>query len=167
MHVGVVWWLALAAVFAPAQVNVSTPQPVKTPANGSTGAAAPATADYVGANSSGNLAGVVACDSSAQLAMSAATTTQMVALAAGKAVYVCGFAINGGGATTTKLVAGTGTSCGTGTVTLTPAFSLGTATTVAMGGGLGYVAKAAAGNALCATNSAAVTANIFVAYTQF
>ena len=90
-----------------------------------------------------------------------------MALASGKAIYICGFAINGGGTTTAKLVAGTGTNCATGTTTLTPAFSLSTATTVAMGGGMGYVAKAAAGNALCATNSAAVTANLFVAYTQF
>ena len=128
--------LALAAIFAPAEVNLSA-------------------------------GGRVACDSSAQLTMSTATTTQMVALASGKAIYICGFAINGGGTTTTKLVAGTGTNCATGTVMLTPAFSLGTATTVAMGGGLGYLTKAAAGNALCATNSAAVTANVFVAYTQF
>jgi hypothetical protein len=133
---GVLGTLALAAIFAPAQVNVST-------------------------------AGIVKCDSSAQLTMSTATTTQMVAPAAGKSIYVCGFAINGGGATTAKLVAGTGTNCGTGTVTLTPAFSLANATTVALGGGLGYVAKAASGNALCATNSAAATANLFVAYTQF
>src|SRR5712692_1852386 len=134
-RVGMLGTLALAAVFAPAQVNVSTPASVKTPANGSTAAAVPATADYAGANSSGNLAGIVACDSSAQLTMSTATTTQMVALASGKAIYVCGFAINGGGVTTAKLVAGTGTNCGTGTTTLTPAFSLATATTVAMGGG--------------------------------
>ena len=91
----------------------------------------------------------------------------MVALSAGKTIYVCSFVINGGGATTAKLVYGTGTNCGTGQVTLTPAFSLASASTVAAGGGLGYILKTAAANALCVTNSAAVAANVFVAYTQF
>jgi hypothetical protein len=50
---------------------------------------------------------------------------------------------------------------------LTPAFSLALATTVSLGGGVGYIAKTPSGNALCVTNSAAVAANVLVAYTQF
>src|ERR1035437_25707 len=157
-------WLAGAAM---GQVNVSAPAPVKDQASSSTGSAAPATAQYVGGISSGNLGGIVACDSSAQIAMSTATTTQMVALVSGKSVYVCGFVINGGGATTAKLVHGTGTSCATGQTSLTPAFTLASGTMLSFGGGLGYVTKAPSGNALCVTNSAAVTANVFVTYTQF
>jgi hypothetical protein len=159
--------LLLAAMFAVGQVNVSSPTPVKDSASSATGSAAPATAIYTAANSSGNLSGIVACDSSAQATVSTATTTQVVALVAAKAIYVCSFVINGAGSTTAKLVAGTGTNCGTGQVSLTPAFSLATGSTVSAGGGLGYLTKAAAGNALCLTNSAAIAANVFITYTQF
>ena len=158
--------LALAAC-AMAQVNVSAPAPVKDQASASTGSAVPSVAQYVGGVGSGNLGGIVACDSSAMITVSTATTTQVVALTSGKSVYVCGFAINGGGATTAKLVYGTGTSCGTGTTSLTPAFTLASGTMLSLGGGLGYVTKAPSGNALCVTNSAAATANVFVTYTQF
>jgi len=159
--------LASMGVFTPAQVNVSSPAAVKDQASSATGSAAPATAIYTGAVSSGNLAGVVACDSSAQLAVSTATTTQIIALAAAKTIYVCGFVMNGAGATTAKLVYGTGTNCATGQVSLTPAFTLASGTNVASGGGLGYVMKTASANALCVTNSAAVAANVFVSFTQF
>ena len=154
--------LCLAAL---AQVNVSSPEAVK--ASSSTGAAAPATAHYMGGVSSGNLAGIVACDTSAQIAVSTVTTTQIVALVSGKSIFVCGFVLNGGGTTTAKLVYGTGTNCATGQVNLTPAFSLAVASTISAGGGLGYLLKTAAANALCVTNSAAVAANVLVSYTQF
>jgi len=154
-------------VFTPAQVNVSSPAAVKDQASSATGSAAPATAIYNGAISSGNLAGIVACDSSAQLSVATATTTQMIALVSAKAIFVCGFVINGAGATTTKLVYGTGTNCATGQISLTPAFTLATGSNIAAGSGLGYLLKTAAGNALCVTNSAAIAANVFVSYTQF
>jgi hypothetical protein len=159
--------VALLGVFAPAQVNISSPAVVKDQASSATGSGAPSAAIYAGGNSSGNLAGIVACDSSAQLTVSTATTTQMVALASGKSIYVCGFIINGGGAATAKLVYGTGTNCATGLTPLTPAFTLASGPNLAFGGGLGYIAKTVAGNALCITNSAAAAANVLVAYTQF
>ena len=149
------------------QVNVSSPVGVKDQASSTTGGATPGTAAFIGANSSGTLVGVVGCDSSAQLTVSTATTTQMVALVAAKSIYVCGFVINGAGATTAKLVYGTGTNCATGLVSLTPAFTLATGSNVAFGSGLGYVTKTIAANALCVTNSAAVAANVLVSYTQF
>ena len=149
------------------QVNVSSPAGVKDQASSATGSAAPASAAYIGANSSGILTGVVGCDSSALLTVSTATTTQIVALAAAKSIYVCGFVINGAGATTAKLVYGTGTNCATGQVSLTPAFTLATGSNIVFGGGLGYVMKTIAANALCVTNSAAVAANVLVSYTQF
>ncbi len=157
-----IWAVGLAlfwmAANAAAQLNVSAP---------STGSAAPGTAVFVAGNSSGNMAGIVGCDSSALLSVSTATTTQIVALSGTKSVYVCGDVINGGGATTVKFVYGTGTACATGLVSLTPAFTLASGTNVSLGGGLGYVMKAPSGNALCVTTSAAVAANIHIAYTQF
>ena len=149
------------------QVNVSSPAGVKDQASSAAGSAAPATAIYAGGNSSGNLAGLVACDSSAQITVSTATTTQMVALVAAKSIYVCGFVINGAGATTAKLVYGTGANCATGQVSLTPAFTLATGSNVALGNGLGYLMKTISANALCVTNSAAVAANVLITFTQF
>jgi len=151
----------------PGNTANTTPWLTKGNSESGTGAAVPSQATLVGGVSSGNLAGIVACDSSANLTMTTATTTQMVALASGKSIYVCGFVVNGGGTTTTKLVYGTGTNCGTGTANITPPFNLGTGSTVSLGTGLGSLAKTPLGNALCATNSAAANATVFVTYTQF
>ncbi|MEQ1949022.1 MAG: hypothetical protein ABL995_17655 [Bryobacteraceae bacterium] len=158
---------ALTAALSHAQVNVSGAAPVKNQASSSTGAAVPTTANYTGANSSGNLTGIVACDSSALLTVSTATTTQTIALSAGKSIYVCAMVINGGGTTTAKLVTGTGTNCGTGQSNLTPTFNLVAGSAVSLGNGLGVLFKTASGGALCVTNSAAQAANVFVVYTQF
>ncbi len=165
-------WLVFGILFfssanAFGQVNVSGPVGTKDQMSSATGSAVPAFAAYFATNSSGNLAGVVGCDSSAQLTVSTATTTQIVALVAAKSIYICGFVINGAGATTAKLVYGTGTNCATGQVSLTPAFTLATGSNVTYGNGLGYVTKTIAANALCLTNSAAVAANVLVSYTQF
>ena len=160
-----IWGYAGAA--APAQVLVSQPVPVKDAASSTTGAAAPSTASFTGAVASGNLAGIVACDNSAQLTVSTITTTQIVALLGTKSTYICSMVINGAGNTTGKLVSGTGTNCATGQASLTPAFNLVSGSAVSAGSGLGYVMKAGAGAAVCVTNSAAVAINVMVAYTQF
>lgn len=159
--------LALLAPAGRAQVYVSQPVGVKDQATSTTGSAAPANAHYAGGVASGNLTGIVVCDSSALLTVSTATTTQIVALAAAKSIYICSLTINGAGSTTGKLVSGTGTNCGTGQANLTPAFSLAAGSTVTAGSGLGYVVKTASGAAVCVTNSAAVGVNVLVSYTQF
>lgn len=149
----------LAVVLAAqGQVYVSAP---------STGAAAPSTAGLTGTVSSGNLAGLIACDTSVVLSMSTATTTQAIALQSGKSIYVCGFVINAGGSTTGRLVAGTGTNCGTGPSNMTPAFNLVSGGSIVFGDGLGQLFKTSAGSALCVTNSAAIALNVLITYTQF
>ncbi len=165
--IGVLVLSLTAALATRADQNISRPVSTQDLAGGTTGSAVPSTARYIGGNSSGNLAGIVACDSSTNLQMTTATTTQLVALVSGKAIFVCQFLVNGAGSTTVKFVAGTGTACGTGTTNLTQPFTVASGTNVTMGAGIGYVFKTASGNALCATNSAAATANIQVAYTQF
>jgi hypothetical protein len=163
----VVLALAVLGLFAAAQVNVSSPAVVKDQASSLTGSAAPSAAIYAGGNSSGNLAGIVVCDSSAQLTVSRETTAQLVAPSPRKSIYVCGFLMNSEGSAMAKLVYGTGTNCATGTTPLTPAFALSPGASLAFGGALGYVGKTILGNALCVTNSAGWPANVFVAYTQF
>jgi hypothetical protein len=143
---------------AQGQVYVSAP---------ATGATAPTSANLTGVVSSGSLTGLVACDSSAQLSMTTATTTQVIALVAGKSIHICGFVLNGGGTSTAKLVQGTGTNCATGPTDLTPTFSLINGGSVALGTGLGRLMKTNAGSALCVTNSAAIAVRILIIYTQY
>lgn len=113
------------------------------------------------------------CNRSAVLQMTTATTTQLVALSSGQQIRVCAYAVQGSAsatATTLRLVYGTGTNCATAPVNLTPAWNMpASATTmfVKEGFGVGEVFQTAAGNALCATNSAAGTVNIRVTYAQF
>jgi hypothetical protein len=104
-----------------------------------------------------------------------ATTTQLVALSAGKVIYVCGgdLTINSivTTATTAQFEYGTGSSCSTGTTVLTGLFGGGGITA-----GIPLVVpipgdytsfSAPAGNALCLV-SAGATINIqgFISYIQ-
>ncbi len=152
---------------AAAQVYTSSPAPVKGQSSATTGTAAPTSADLTGVVSSGNLAGLVGCDSTALLSMNTATTTQAIPLVAGKSIYICGFVVNAGGTTTARLVQGSGTNCGTGQSNLTPAFNLVSGGNVTIGNGVGQVLKVNSGSALCITNSAAIALNVLVIYTQF
>jgi hypothetical protein len=66
------------------------------------------------------------CNRSFVVSAGATAITQAVAPVAGQAVHLCGFDINAGAAAGTfQLSVGTGTNCGTGTLNVTPAFSLG------------------------------------------
>ena len=159
--------LLIAAGVACAQVNTSGSSPVKDQATSGTGSAVPASAAYMGGNSSGNLTGLAVCDGSALLSLATAVTTQIVALVSGKSIYICGFVMNAGGTTTIRLVQGTGANCATGQGNLTPAFNMIAGGALAFGSSVGAVVKTSVGNALCVTNSAAQTANVLVSYTQF
>lgn len=78
---------------------------------------APAKADPVFQSST------YACTHSAQYAGTAGTS-KLVSGTATQGIYVCGFAVTASVASTFQLEYGTGSNCGTGTTTITPAFSL-------------------------------------------
>lgn len=109
---------------------------------------------------------LTSCDNTASISMSSATTTQAIALASGKSVYVCGFVFNADGKTTAKLVQGTGTNCATGQSSLTPPFNLDAGANVQLGSGLGRLLKSNAGSAVCVTSSAGKTLNVLLIYAQ-
>jgi hypothetical protein len=109
----------------------------------------------------------VLCTQSVAVTGAAAATVELVALSAGKRVYVCGFVLNGAGATTATFKTGTGSACGSGTASLTGAMKFVDGSSVTYGGGPGYVMKSPAGNALCWTNSATVQVSGVVSYAQF
>jgi hypothetical protein len=109
---------------------------------------------------------VTTCDSSAVLSMSTSTTTQAIALAAGKSVYVCGFVLNADGKTDAKLVQGTGANCATGQMALTPAFHLTAGGSVGIGQGVGRLMSANPGSAVCVTNTSKSTLSVLLIYAQ-
>lgn len=136
---------------------------------GATGAAPPANANYLGGLGSGATGGftqpVTSCDSQAFLDMTTATTTELVALTSGRKVYVCYWLAMANGTTVMTFKRGTGTNCGTGTTSISPAWDLAAQTGFSGGGGLGAVFdNQTAANALCVTSSAAVNLHVFVRY---
>jgi hypothetical protein len=161
-------------LFARGETNVSSPQPTLEATSGSTGSAVPAKAAYMGANASGNLAGIVICDKSAFITPNTATTTQIVALVSAQTIYVCSYSVSFLGSATANtgiFKYGTGSSCGTGTTSLSATLqgptATGSGTVVTRGSGIGYLMKTASATALCFTTSAAVAVGVDVTYTQF
>jgi len=119
------------------------------------------------ANTGGNLTGIIQAGVSVPINISTATTTQLVAAAAGKSIYVTAWDVIAAGTGNITLEYGTGSNCGTGTTALTGAYNLTAQTGISKGNGLGPVLVAPAGNALCALTSAAAQTSGSVAYTQF
>jgi hypothetical protein len=64
----------------------------------------------------------VPCNLKAIYDASTSGSTKLIDGASGSNVYVCGFTFFSGGTVNVKLVYGTGATCGTGSVDLTPAF---------------------------------------------
>jgi hypothetical protein len=174
-----VWLLVLVllagSIPASAQVQVSSPIPVTDAATGSTGAALPGKAGYLGVqDSTANLSGLVQCDKTAFAAIATAANTQLVPLSGTTTIYVCSYVIEIQGIVTTagtnKLNYGTGTACATGTVQVTPDYVgstvAGTPTVIAQSVGPGYLFKTTAGQALCATSTTTTVQKVFITYAQ-
>lgn len=114
-----------------------------------------------------NCVPAIAANKSASIAVTSATTTQLVALLSGKSIYVTSFALVSTAANTAKFVYGTGSNCGTGTTDLTGAFGMSTFTVIPHGNGLGSVLYVPPSNALCVVTTTTGTINGLVSYTQF
>lgn len=104
---------------------------------------------------------------SAAISVSTATTTQLVAISGTTKIYVTSYDVIAAGTGNITFVYGTGSSCGTGTTSLTGAYNLTAQAGVAKGNGQGAVLVVPAGNALCVTTSAAVQMSGSVSYQQF
>lgn len=112
------------------------------------------------------------CNNYAQVTGTANTVQQIVALATSPVgpggvqprIYVCGWSLTNSATGTIIFSSGTGSNCGTGTVTMTPALNVNT-------NGLTYstqipVVQTGAGQALCVQTSV-VTITGLVFYAQF
>ncbi len=149
------------------QTTPGTTNGVQDASTSATGSAVPAKASFMGANSAGNLTGLIQADSSASVSISTATTTQIVALSSTKKIYVTAYSLIAGGTGNVTFEYGTGSNCGTGTTVLTGALPLVANSGIATGSGLGPVLVVPASNALCILTSAGVQISGSVAYTQF
>lgn len=103
--------------------------------------------------------------STVSVAISTATTTQLVALSAGKTVYVCGFAASIGATTTVQFEYGTGSSCGTGTTALTGVYAPSTGSVLSISGE-GTKISTITSNALCALSTGTGGINGVLSYVQ-
>ena len=107
-----------------------------------------------------------AATSSVVVNTNGAGTTQLVALSAGKQVYVCQFIVTVSATTATAVLEyGTGASCGMGTTALTGAMAGAANTAIYVGWG-GAVVTAPAGNALCLVNGGTGTQTGVLSYVQ-
>ncbi|HET6971719.1 MAG TPA: hypothetical protein VFH92_11380 [Phenylobacterium sp.] len=88
--------------------------------------------------------------------ISTSTTTELVAASGTKTVIVTGGLIYAGGTVNLTFKAGTGSSCGTGTRSLSGPIPLKDQGGFTVGSGLGVQLKTQPGEALCATTDAAV-----------
>jgi hypothetical protein len=119
------------------------------------------------ANTGGSPTSIIQAGASVPINISTATTTQLVAAVASRAIYVTAWDAIAAGTTNFTFEYGTGSNCASGTTALTGAYSLVAQFGAAKGSGLGPVLVVPAGNALCAVSSAAVQVSGSLAYTQF
>ena len=107
------------------------------------------------------------CPSSAVINVSAAATTELVALSASQIIRVCSFVISGDtAATTATFVYGTGANCGSGTTSLTGAMRMQDEGSISSTGMNGSLFRTAASNALCLTAATGAVTG-FVTYAKY
>ena len=107
------------------------------------------------------------CNKSFVVSALATAITQVVAGLAGQSIHICGYVLNAGAAAATfQLTVGTGANCGTGTVNITPAFSLGVNGVLVDRGPYVWFSSAQ-GSALCYAVTGTGPMNALVSYGQY
>lgn len=101
------------------------------------------------------------------ITISTATTTKLLDGKTGQSIYVTAATVIAAGTGNIQFIAGTGATCGTGTVNVTGNFNLTAQVGFAQGDGTGVIWVIPAGFNLCAVTSAAVGMPGSLAYAQF
>lgn len=109
----------------------------------------------------------VATQRSIPVTISTATTTKLITENGTQSIYVTAAIIIAAGTGNIQFIAGTGATCGTGTVNVTGNFSLTAQVGFTQGNGSGVIWVVPPGLALCAVTSAAVGMPGVIAYAQF
>ena len=147
-------------------------------ASGTTGAAPPTQAAYIGGLQSGAtggfLGGYAACDLSKAINISTATTTLMVTGVSGRQVRICSFHMVTALANNVAWIEGTGATCGTGTTgmaggtTAASGYNFAANGGIAIGTGVGEVlATTTVADSVCLITSAATQLSGFIKYTIY
>lgn len=143
-----------------------------------TGGTFPATMRATGSN---GVATLSMADLSASVSLAAATTTEIIPLAASESIYVTGYGLTisttGATAQTVQFVYGTGTNCATGATVITGAMTGATLMSssgvnapvvITQGGALGAIFQPVpASNALCLKTTGTQGVGWYVSYTQY
>lgn len=109
----------------------------------------------------------VATQKSIPITISTATTTKLITENGIQSIYITAAIIIASGTGNIQFIAGTGATCGTGTVNITGNLSLTAQVGFTQGNGSGVIWVVPPGLALCAVTSAAVGMPGVIAYAQF
>ncbi len=99
-----------------------------------------------------------------------APSADAVAISASGTTYICSIHIDAEGTVDTRIISGTGSTCGTSTTQMSPMYAFSTTTGVLgtnEGTGLGMIMKSDASEDVCIDVSGAVVNNIRITYAQF
>lgn len=110
---------------------------------------------------------VPATTASVAVTISTATTTRLIVGATGKSIYITAVDIVAAGTGNIQFIAGTGATCGTGTVNVSGNYNLTAQSGFSKGTGLGVVWVLPATFSLCAVTSQAVGMPGSISYAQF
>ncbi len=102
-----------------------------------------------------------------KIAVSSATTAEIIAAVSGKIIYISNWNVISSAAGTLKFVYGTGTNCATDPTDLTGAYTFGTSTVISVGNGIGSIITVPPGKALCITSASTINAQGSLSYSQF
>lgn len=108
----------------------------------------------------------IACNSSTRIAITTATTTQIVAAVANQVISICAFLEESDGTINVTWVYGTGAACAVGQVALTGPMHLSAGESHFPGTGIGILLQVPAGNALCLVTTGAGNLAGYVNYVQ-
>lgn len=104
---------------------------------------------------------------SVAITISTATTTRLITGVTGQSIYVTAVDVIAAGTGNIQFIAGTGATCGTGTVNISGNYNLTAQVGLAKGTGVGALWVVPSGSSLCAVTSAAVGMPGSLSYAQF
>lgn len=110
---------------------------------------------------------IVQGDNSKAISSSTAATTVLITGVANKRIFVTNFNLYAAGTANGSFIYGSGSTCGTGTTSLTGVYTMTTQGNISVGGGLGPIMVVPAGKDLCFVNSANVLLAGSISYGQF
>lgn len=150
-------------------VDLSSGVRALVPSASGTGSVVPSSANYIAGNGSGNLTGIVVCDTQTVINTSSSGDILISTNIAtsGQVIYICSFSFMAGGTSSVNFEEGINTTCGTNTLAKTGAYPLIAQTGIAQGNGIGAVIRGSAGQQMCLKNGSAVSLQGVVNWTKF